>query len=142
MRNMFGEEVQGYKIFSRFEQKPFIKCNTKIVLPMNSNMSLDNTSEAVLHDLELCVRLCVFVCSLRPTQKKKDEEKKRKSYSLFAVMDRVGGAFRQSISNLFFLMLCVCFSGGDEPREAQLGAPQRRSPCPDHGGGHTQPGQD
>ncbi|KAE8284007.1 Protein quaking-B [Larimichthys crocea] len=32
--------------------------------------------------------------------------------------------------------------GGDEPREAQLGAPQRGPPRPDHGGGHTQPGQD
>lgn len=35
-----------------------------------------------------------------------------------------------------------CVSGGDEPREAQLGAPQRGPPRPDHSGGHTQPGQD
>lgn len=32
--------------------------------------------------------------------------------------------------------------GGDEPGEAQLGAPQRGPPRPDHGGGHAQPGQD
>lgn len=37
---------------------------------------------------------------------------------------------------------CFCVSGGDEPREAQLGAPQRGPPCPDHSGGHAQPGQD
>lgn len=46
------------------------------------------------------------------------------------------GAFKRSFKKAF------CVSGGDEPREAQLGAPQRRSPRPDHSGGHTQPGQD
>lgn len=37
---------------------------------------------------------------------------------------------------------CFCLSGGDEPGEAQLGAPQWGPPCPDHSWGHAQPGQD
>lgn len=40
------------------------------------------------------------------------------------------------------LLKCLCVSGGDEPREAQLGAPERGPARPDHSGGHTQQGQD
>lgn len=47
-----------------------------------------------------------------------------------------------SKKSFFFFLNCLCVSGGDEPREAQLGAPQRGPPRPDHSGGHTQPRQD
>ena len=40
------------------------------------------------------------------------------------------------------LLKCLCVSGGDEPREAQLGTPQRGPPRPDHSGRHAQPRQD
>lgn len=49
-------------------------------------------------------------------------------------MGRPSCALKHSVS--------YCVSGGDEPRKAQLGAPQRGPPRPDHSGGHTQPGQD
>lgn len=89
----------------------------------------NNAFKAALHNRETeTVCLCVkFVADPNPEEKPNP-----------VPVTTLGFVWR--IQNQ--LLKCLCASGGDEPREAQLGASERRPPCSHHSGGHTQSGQD
>lgn len=85
------------------------------------------------YDLELCMGLCVAWCWSKPWAKQ--EEK-------WSLVPSLRWCTKLVCCIQTELLKPFCVSGGDEPREAQLGASQRGPACPDNSGGHTQPGQD
>lgn len=91
--------------------------------------------------LQSCIRQPRAFASAFVSVRSKNRAKQRKK----SEVSGNGQSVRRIQTNLFFcvrLLNDLCVSGGDEPREAQLGAPQRGPPRPDHSGGHTQPCQD
>lgn len=109
---------RGRKTKAAAKERYRKRLSTKLVLPLKGELQKLHCATSSL------------VCRLRPIQRIEPNEKK--SEILFPAPS-LCGAFKEG---------CFCIAGGDEPGEAQLGAPQRGPPRPDHGGGYAQPGQD